>query len=151
MQVNLTKLRKAKKEDIAAIHKLLNSERYLKATKKDFFPKRWIEAHINSPDSFIFVCEIGGKVAGVLLGDIWLKRRVAFERCVVVKSAFRKRKVAAGLFKYFENFAWRKGIRYVYGMASPSNRKIQKFLRRRGFKKGYKLIFYGKALKKPVK
>jgi len=140
------KIRTANKKDIKEIVKLINSAEELRETKKSKHDIKYISSHINNPMHQIYICEENNKIIGVLTAEVWKDKKYGFVSNIIMNKKFRKKGIGSLLFNKFEKYCKAKKFRKITFLTKISNKKMQKWSEKKGYKKGDSFYFYKKDL-----
>jgi ribosomal protein S18 acetylase RimI-like enzyme len=138
------KIRLATKKDVGRIMQLLNGDVYLTGTSGDY-AKKDIEIFVSTKIIRVFLCEIDGKVVGMCKIDVY--GSYCYLNLISVDKNYRGKGIGSTLLDYVEKYLKKKGIGEIEGLTDESNKIMQNFFSRRGYKKGHKYIHYWKEFK----
>ncbi len=151
-------IRKAKKEDIDSIVKLLSVlekdhlDLDLSAVERDFVGKKenveqeiksGLEKSLNKETDFLLVAENDGSIVGYLKAEVEkrsptkLYNKKLYIRHLVVLKEYRNKRIGTQLIKEVEKIAESKGIPFITLKTSPKNKEALDFYKRLGFEDIY--------------
>ena len=142
-------IRKGKISDFKELMEILNSTPQLQDSKDGkSYSRKWVEASIkDEKDNFILIAEERGRLAGFLLSEVWRNKNFSEMVDLYVKPEFRKMGVATMLVKRYEKNCRKYHLNSISALVLASNKRMQKFMKKNGYKKGNIFYFYGKQMR----
>lgn len=141
----MEKIRKAKLSDAQGILRLYNQDKNLWGNNKTGYDLKDVKSYMAKKPDFFIICEIDNKVIAFIFVEVW---QAYFNlHTMIVDKNFRKRGIGTKLIAHLENKANTKGIRIIELITEEKNYAMQKFIKKEGYSKGKKFIFYSKNIK----
>ena len=137
-------LRKAQIKDVNKICVLFNSAKELGSAQSH--SKKFIKDYITTSVNFMFVYEEKNKIIGMINGQIWKNKGYAYIENLVVNKKFRKRGIATELYTHLEKYCKKLRLTGIYTLTEVSNKKVHKFNKKMGFKKGKSFYYFEKEI-----
>lgn len=138
------KIRKVARKDVNEIVRLFNSAKELKPGPSYRFDREYVSGHFNNPLLLMLVCEENGKIAGAICGEIWGKLHYSFVSNIIVKKEMKGKGYGKKLMAAFISIAKKKNAGHILCLVQETNKNMQAFSKKLGFKRGYKFYFYEK-------
>jgi ribosomal protein S18 acetylase RimI-like enzyme len=139
-------VRKAQLKDVKQVLELLNATKEVRAYEGYKYHKEYVTSHLNNPMHLMLVCEEEGRILGVLCAEIWKDKKYSFVSNLVVSSTHRRKGRGRMLYSAFERYCRSKGLKVVNLLVLVTNKRMQKWCKKNGFKKGHALYFYEKNI-----
>jgi len=139
-------IRRGNLKDLDRIYYLINGAKELRATEDTTYSKDFLKVYLKNPVNFVFVYEEKEKILGVITGEIWKKEKYAYLANIIVDQKHRKKQIATKLYNYLENKCKRLKLSSIKAFARINNKKIHRFNKKMGFKKGHIFYFFEKKL-----
>jgi ribosomal protein S18 acetylase RimI-like enzyme len=139
-------IREATKADVAGIVKLLNSAEELRETKDRVYTAGSVISCLKNHINVVLVCADGPKVLGVLIGEAWHDKGFAYVANIVIDAKARKEGLGSMLYRHFESQCRRKKIRLICLFVKTSNKHMQTWSEKKGFKRGSSFYYYEKDI-----
>lgn len=98
--------------------------------------------------NLILVAEEDNKVVGLLIAEIWDKKRYSFFVNFVVLPGYRSKGIGRKLYSMYEKHCKKHKLKTITALVQTGNKAMQQFCEKEGYKKGHKLCFYEKDLSK---
>ena len=143
------KIRKGKTSDLKELYSILNKAPELAVGGvKETYSKQWIKSVLSkNKTNLVLIMEDKREIIGFLISHYLIDVRQAILNDIYVKPNYRDRGVASKLFNEYKKIIRKLGINLITGLVLINNKKIQKFNKKWGFKRGNKFYFYYKRLK----
>jgi len=145
------KIRNAQLKDTKEIFKLLIKTPELQGYGEmdAVYSKEYVIDCIRDKKMNLFlVAEDKNEIIGILLAEIWDKKRYSFFVNFVVLPEYRSKGIGTGLYKSYEKYCKKHKLRIITALVQTSNKTMQRFCENKGYKKGHKLYFYEKEFRK---
>lgn len=144
----MVRIRKGKLSDLKELMTFLNTTPELrsgkeKETYKEFFVKSYLK---DTKMNLFLIAEDKGKMIGFLMAELWKGKKNSFISDIFVIPEYRKQRVASKLMNEHQKTCKKLGIVSIIGLVLTNNKKMQKYMKKRGFRKGLKFYFYQKDL-----
>lgn len=142
------KIREGRISDLNELMKILNEAPELEGgIGEETYTEDWIKDTLKNKDrNIVLIAEINGKLAGLLIAEIWKDKRNSFLVDLFVVSEYRKQGVAAKIIREYEKICKKLGINVIVMLVLTTNNNMQKFIEEKGYKQGNKFYFYEKKL-----
>jgi ribosomal protein S18 acetylase RimI-like enzyme len=143
------KIRKGKLGDLEEIYKILNNTKELHGMKdeKEEYPKQSIRETLIDKRESVLIAEENKKIVGLLIAEIWKKKKFSYLVDIFVKPEYRKKGVASILTKEHEKRCKKEGMIDLIALVLVDNKKMQSFMKKHNYKQGNKFYYYTKELK----
>lgn len=143
------KIRKGRLSDLGEIYEILNRTKELhgRNDNKEEYPKSIIKETLLDKRESVLIAEEDKKLIGLLIAEVWKKKKYSYLVNVFVKPEYRKKKVASILLKEHENRCKREGMNSLVALVLVDNKKMQSFMKKHNYKKGNKFYYYTKELR----
>src|SRR3989344_1850919 len=142
------KIRKARESDKERILELLNADSGNTGNDELHYELKHAEEYIKGKGFETFVCEIDGKIAGVVMANVFPIGKYAEMYNLIIDGKYRRKGVGMKLMHFLQEHLRKLGIEFVYGYANENNKPSQKMLSKLEYERGKKELFYSKFLKK---
>ena len=96
--------------------------------------------------NLVLVAEENTKIVGLLMAEIWEKKKYSYFVDFVVLPDYRSKGIGTKLYESYEEYCKKKGLKTIIGLVQISNNKMQQFCEKKGYKKGHELYFYEKDI-----
>jgi GNAT superfamily N-acetyltransferase len=96
--------------------------------------------------NLVFVAEENKKVVGLLIAEIWKKKRYSFFLDLVVLPEYRLKGIGTELYQAYETYCKKKDLKTITALVQTTNTNMHKFCEKKGYKKGHALYFFEKDL-----
>ncbi len=143
------KIRKSRMSDFDEVYKIMNEEPNLQSgIGNETYDNRYVSAVVsNKGVNYCLVLEDDdGKIVGFLVAEIMKYKGYAYVDDMYVAEEHRREGWGEKLLKKFEAYCKRRGIWRSMLLTLPSNKRMRKFLKKRGYEKGNLFYFYEKGL-----
>ena len=140
------KIRKAVEEDANRILELLNSDPNLVGGEDYKYKKNHIIEFITHPINKTFVYEIDENIVGIIQTQFWKVSKYILLNNIVVDKNYQRQSIGFKLQNYIEELAKRRGYEFLYLFSEIDNKKIHQMLKKGGYKKGKKFLFFSKKI-----
>lgn len=142
-------IRKGKLSDLKELHTLLNQTPQLQGgTGEEIYSKIWIKSALTDKERELFlIAEEKKEIIGFLSAELWRNKRYSFLIDLFVKPRWREKGIAATLMKTYEKQCRKMKITRIIGLVLTSNKRMQKFIEKKSYRKGGTFYFYEKRLK----
>lgn len=137
-------IRKAKSSDIPRVVKISTGVRHLENYPKQKLGRAEFEIFLSGTFAFMFVAEIEKKVVGYITA--FRSDDYFFLPFAAVYKKYRRHGIARKLLEKVEEIAKKEKCKYILYTAYTSNKAIEKFSKKMGYKKSRTLIQYYKIL-----
>lgn len=135
-------IREAKKGEAKKILDLLNSNHNLVDAKNLKYNKNYIKRIISNKLNKVFVYTIKEKIVATVIIELDKKSSYIFLNDLIVREKFRKKGIATKLMDFLITLSKKNKIKFSSGFTKTNNKKIQKMLNKRVYKKGDSFVFY---------
>jgi ribosomal-protein-alanine N-acetyltransferase len=139
------KIRKAKESDKKRILELLNNSGNTGNDELHYEDNHVME-YIKGKAFETFVCEIDGKIAGVVMANIFPIAKYAEMYNIAIDENYRRKGIGLKLMDFLEDHLKRLGISIVYGYVNEDNKPSKNLVKKTGYEEGKRIIFYSKIL-----
>ena len=143
------KIRRGKANDIDSILNLMKNVYELRVSKKNdpFVSKSFIREYLlDKKMNYVLISEENKKIIGFLFAEIWKKKKFSFFAEITVSPEYRRKGIADKLFDVYERYCKNKKLKVIVAQAHINNKKIIKFNKKKGFKRGETFYYYIKYL-----
>ena len=141
------KIRKARISDSEEILSILNSTPELLGVAGHSYTKELVDATIKNSERNIFlIAEEKNGMIGLLMAELWKEKKYSFFMDLFVKKEFREKGVASKLEEEYEKTCKRLELRSIIGLVLVDNKKMQKWVEKRGYMRGNKMYYYEKRV-----
>jgi ribosomal protein S18 acetylase RimI-like enzyme len=139
-------IRKGKLSDSDELLKLLNATPELQPSwEGTLYTRNWVRATLGGKkEDLVLIAEENGKIAGFLMAEMWGKKNHSFLDDLFVRAEYRKKKIATKLMDEYERICKKEKLKNIMLLTLTTNRRMQKFIEKRGYKKGNKFYIYEK-------
>lgn len=96
--------------------------------------------------NLVLVAEEGKKIAGLLIAEIWDKKRYSFFVNFAVLPGYRSKGIGRKLYIMYEKHCKKHKLKTITALVQTGNKAMQKFCKKEGYKRGHKLYFYEKDI-----
>ena len=96
--------------------------------------------------NLILVAEEDKKIVGLLIAEIWDKKKYSFFVNFVVLPDYRSKGIGTKLYKAYEDYCNKHDLKTITALVQTSNKVMQQFCEKKGYKKGHELYFYEKDI-----
>jgi ribosomal protein S18 acetylase RimI-like enzyme len=138
------KIRKARREDLNRLVSISKNLRQLENYPNQKLGKSEFEKFLYGDFAFMLVAEVNKQVAGYITG--FRSDDYFFLPFSAVDKNFRRHGIAKKLLEKVEEMAKKEKQKYILYTAYTSNKAIQKFSKKMGYKKSRTLIQYYKII-----
>ena len=142
------KIRRAKESDKLRILDLLNLEPATREEDELAYDEECVEEYIKGKSFETFVCEMNGKIAGLVIAHVRRIGGYAELYNVVVDKKYRKKGMGMRMMKFMEEHLRKMGIANIFLYTIHNNKNMQGLSEKMNYKKGKKFLSYSKSLKK---
>lgn len=139
------KIRKAAMKDAKRILELLNSSENLVFDKKIKFDLMDVKDYFEKKLNKIYVCEFGGKIAGVFIAQFW--KNYVHAHLAAVDKKYQGKGIGKNLMDFMEEMARKDKKREIDSFVEINNKRMQKILKMRGYHEGKTFKSFYKILK----
>lgn len=136
------KIRKATEKDAKRILELFKSDSNLLGYSGEKFTLGEIKNYIKEKIDSVIVCEIDGKIVGVISSEIW--KDYCYLAFMVVDKKYRHHGIGEEMLKNLEANSKKEG--YIGLYVKEKNTPMIKLLREMKYKSGDKFVYYHKDL-----
>ncbi|MGY4883969.1 MAG: GNAT family N-acetyltransferase [Nanobdellota archaeon] len=137
------KIEKASVRDSSEILKLLNSSHNLVGYKGEKFSLDEVKDYLKDKFDLTFVAKLNKKIVGVIIATLW--KEYCYLYLFVVDKKHRHKGIGNMMMDYLENKAKKEG--YVGLFSKEGDIDMIKLIKKRGYIKGDKFIYFHKDLK----
>jgi len=142
------KIRRAKESDKLQILDLLNLEPAAREEDELAYDEECVEEYIKGKSFETFVCEMNGKVVGLVIAHVRRIGGYAELYNVVVDKKYRKKGMGIRMMKFMEEHLRKLGIANIFLYTLHNNKNMQGLSEKMSYKKGKNFLSYSKDLKK---
>ena len=96
--------------------------------------------------NLVLVAEENDKIIGLLIAEIWDKKKYSFFVNFVVLPQYRSKGIGTKLYEKYEAYCKKNDLKTITALIQKDNLNMQKFCDNRGYEKGHELYFYEKDL-----
>ena len=96
--------------------------------------------------NLVLVVEEDNKMVGLLIAEIWDKKGYSFLETFVVLPDYRSKGVGTKLYEFYEEYCKKSGLKIIVMLVQTSNKVMQQFCEKSGYKKGHDFYFYEKNI-----
>ena len=96
--------------------------------------------------NLFLVAEEKNKIIGLLLAEIWNKKKYSFFVNFVVLPNYRSKGIGTKLYKPYEKYCKKHKLKIITALVQTSNKTMQRFCEKKGYEKGHELYFYEKKI-----
>jgi len=142
------KIRRGKLSDLKELMKFLNDAPELSSgSAEETYSKSYVKACLQDKNrDLVLIAEDRKKIIGFLMAELWQKKKNSFFLDLFVVPEFRERGIANRLREEYENILKKLKIDHISCLVLLTNKKMQKHVEKRGFKRGHKFYYYEKEL-----
>ena len=140
-------IRKAILKDIPEILNLLNSDANLIGNDEIKYNKNHIKEYLSNSIHILFVYEIKGRIAGVVLIEFLKTAGYIYLDDIIVDARYRDRGIGRRLLNYIEEFAKKQDCELIFMFVEENNNSMRNFIIKNKYEKGKKFIFFSKKLR----
>ena len=140
------KVRNATAKDVRHILKLVSTAKEVEAYEGNKPSENFIRSHLYNPHNVMLVCEEKGKIIGSLTAEMWKDKKYAFISTIVVHKETRGMGVGTMLYNSFEKSCKKNHIKAINFLVLSTNKKMQNWSEKKGFRKGHLMYFYEKGI-----
>jgi ribosomal protein S18 acetylase RimI-like enzyme len=97
--------------------------------------------------NLVLLAEENKKIVGLLIAEIWLKKKYSFFVSLVVLQGYRDNGIGTMLYTKYEEYCKQNELKTIIGLVRKSNELMQQFCEKKGFEMGNELYYYEKTLK----
>ena len=112
------------------------------------YDEECVEEYIKGKSFETFVCEMNGKIAGLVIAHVRRIGGYAELYNVVVDKKYRKKGMGMRMMKFMEEHLRKMGIQDIFLFTLHNNDAMQKLSDKLKYRKGKKFLYYSKSLKK---
>lgn len=142
------KIRKATIADAKTILHVLNATPELKPETTEGYTLDWLKGCIAARRRYeVLVAEDKKVIAGFLIANIEREEQSATLYALYVAPPYRKRGIAQRLYKTFEAQCKKYRMKTLTALVLIKNKRMQKWCKKHGYKRGKKFYFYEKVLR----
>jgi len=143
------KIRKGKLSDSRELLQLLKSTPEVQLSwEGNTYTKEWVNASlIGKEHDFVLIAEENKKIVGFLIAELWKKKKYSFLSDLFVKPDYRKKKVATMLVNEYEKMCRKAKLNSITLLVLTGNKRMQKFIEKRRYKRGNEFYIFEKRLK----
>jgi len=144
MNIRIAKLKDSK--EILTL--LMNAPELQESEKGDtiYSEKLIIECIKDKKMNLILVAEEDNKLIGVLLAEIWDKKKYSFGINFVVSPKYRSKGVGTKLYQMYENYCKKQNLKTILCLVQTKNKNMQQICKKKGYKKGHAFYLYEKEI-----
>ncbi len=92
------------------------------------------------------VAEEKGKIVGILLAEMWKKKKYSFFVDIAVLPEYRSKGIGKKLYELYEKECKKQKLKTILGLVQKTNTFMQKFMEKRSYQKGHEFYFYEKSV-----
>ena len=140
------KIRKAKKKDDEKILELLNSDPNLSDSDGEENSTNDVKELFRKPN-IMFVYEKAGEIIGLITGVFYKKAKKIYLYHLIVDNKNRRKNIASKLINYVEKLGRKKKVSLIFFYSEVENKKMQRFAKKKRYKRGKKFLYFSKRLK----
>jgi N-acetylglutamate synthase-like GNAT family acetyltransferase len=96
--------------------------------------------------NLILVAEEDDKIVGLLIAEIWDKKKYSFFVNFVVLPDYRSKGIGTKLYQAYEEHCKKHHLKTITALVQRSNKVMQQFCEKKEYKKGHELYFYEKDI-----
>lgn len=96
--------------------------------------------------NLVLVAEEDKKIVGLLIAEIWDKKKYSFFVNFVVLPEHRSKSIGTKLYQSYEEHCKTHNLKTITALVQASNKVMQQFCQKKGYKKGHELYFYEKEI-----
>lgn len=96
--------------------------------------------------NLMLVAEEDNKIVGILMAEIWDKKKYSFFVNFAVLPGYRSKGIGTKLYKEYEEYCKNRGLKIITALVQTSNKIMQHFCEKREYKKGHEFYFYEKDI-----
>jgi ribosomal protein S18 acetylase RimI-like enzyme len=140
-------IRKGKLTDAKELLRLMNSSPELQSSPDgNTYTPRWIKSSLTNPINLVLIAEIDDEIDGFLMAELWKDRGNSYLADIYIKPEFRKQGLSTMLQKEFEKICKENNISHIFLLTLTTNKRMQKHIEKKHYKKGNKMFIYEKNL-----
>jgi ribosomal protein S18 acetylase RimI-like enzyme len=142
------KIERIKKRDVTQVLNILIKTPEIQGSKSidEVYTRRYVEGAINSKDSLILVAKENKKVVGVLVAEIFKKRKYSVFVDFGILEDYREQGIGSKLYDQYEKICEKERIKVIELIIHTNNKKMKNFLKIKKYKQGSLMLFYDKVL-----
>jgi ribosomal protein S18 acetylase RimI-like enzyme len=142
------KIRHAKREDFKEIFKILNGASELRHVRAgNNYNKEWVRDMLTNKSYLSLIAEERGKIVGFLIAEFWKDEKYSFMLDMFVMPEHRRNGIATMLEREYEKLCRKAKMKMILTSVIVSNKKMQKFMGKRGYEKGTEVYYFEKTLR----
>jgi ribosomal protein S18 acetylase RimI-like enzyme len=141
----MLKIRKGKFSDVNEIFSIINKTPDLQAEP---VTKKSIKAAIkDKKGNLVLIAEEGKEFAGFLMAEMPSNGNYSYLAGMYIKPKFRGRGISTELMNNYEKICGQKNLNSITAAVHATNKKMQKIVGKKGYKKKFSFYFYIKELR----
>lgn len=86
------------------------------------------------------------KIVGVLLAEMWKKKKYSFFVDIAVSQEYRSQGIGKKLYEIYEQECKKQKLSTIVGLVQKTNKFMQGFMGKRGYARGEEFYFYEKRI-----
>jgi N-acetylglutamate synthase-like GNAT family acetyltransferase len=145
----MVNIRKADIKDSKEILNLLVKTPELQGSEEvdSLYTEEYVIDTINDKDmNLVLIAEENNKVIGMIMAEIWLKKKYSFLTNFVVDLDYRKKGIGKQIYNEYENICKELELKNIVALIHKTNVIMQKFCESKGYNKGHEMYYYDKEL-----
>jgi N-acetylglutamate synthase-like GNAT family acetyltransferase len=145
----MVNIRKADIKDSKEILNLLVKTPELQGSEEvdSLYTEEYVIDTINDKDmNLVLIAEENNKVIGMIMAEIWLKKKYSFLTNFVVDLDYRKKGIGKQIYNEYENICKELELKNIVALIHKTNVIMQKFCKSKGYNKGHEMYYYDKEL-----
>jgi len=96
--------------------------------------------------NLVLIAEEDARMVGLLIAETWDKKKYSFLVNFVVLPDFRSKGIGRELYSNYEERCKKQGLKMIVALVQKTNKRMQEFCQRKGYKKGHEVFFYEKEI-----
>jgi ribosomal protein S18 acetylase RimI-like enzyme len=141
--LNEIKIEKASLKDSVNILKLLNSSHNLVGYRDEKFTLNEVKDYIKDKVNLVLVSKFKRDIIGVIIANLW--KDYCYLYLFIVDKPHRRKGIGNKMLEYLEKKAEKEG--YIGLLTKKRDDEMINLIRKRGYVKGDKFIYFHKRLK----
>jgi len=137
------KIEKASLNYSDEILKLLNSSHNLVGYRDEKFTLNEVKDYIRGKSNLVLISKLKGEIVGVIIANLW--RDYCYLYLFIVDKPHRRKGIGNKMLEYLEKKAEKEG--YIGLLTKKRDDEMINLIRKRGYVKGDKFIYFHKRLK----